>query len=72
MYRDGYICTLYDRTGYYDGTEGELYDVERDPHQWENLWDDPAFASIKSDLLADLKDHMPPERETPLGRVSKV
>ena len=72
MYRDGYICTLYDRTGYYDGTEGELYDVERDPHQWENLWDDPAFASIKSDLLADLKDHMPPERETPLERVSKV
>ena len=26
----------------YDGTEGELYNVEEDPHQWENRWDDPA------------------------------
>jgi arylsulfatase A-like enzyme len=25
----------------YNGTEGELYDVEDDPHQWENRWDDP-------------------------------
>ena len=25
----------------YDGTEGELYAVDDDPHQFENLWDDP-------------------------------
>ena len=25
----------------YDGTEGELYDVDDDPHQCENRWDDP-------------------------------
>ena len=26
----------------YEGTEGELYNVDEDPHQWENRWDDPA------------------------------
>ncbi|MDZ7732692.1 MAG: sulfatase-like hydrolase/transferase [Acidimicrobiia bacterium] len=26
----------------YDGTEGDLDDVEADPHQRHNLWDDPA------------------------------
>ena len=30
----------------YDGTEGELYDVDDDPHQWENRWDDPAYKAI--------------------------
>ena len=29
----------------YDGTEGELYDVRDDPHQWRNLWNDPATPS---------------------------
>jgi arylsulfatase A-like enzyme len=70
--RDGYICTQYGRTGYYEGVEGELYDVTRDPHQWENLWNDPASATLKSDLLADLRDHAPVERETPLVKVARV
>jgi arylsulfatase A-like enzyme len=46
----------------YDGTEGELYDVRSDPEQWENLWDDPSKRSLRDDLLADLRDHMPEER----------
>jgi hypothetical protein len=33
-----------------------------------NLWDDPAHASIRSDLLADLWDHQPTQIE-PLRRV---
>jgi arylsulfatase A-like enzyme len=47
----------------YDGTEGELYDMKNDPLQWHNLWDDPKHKSLKSDLIADLYDHLPPERE---------
>ena len=31
-------------TSRYDGTEGELYDVRDDPHQWRNLWNDPGRA----------------------------
>ena len=35
----------------YEGTEGELYDVENDPHQWRNLWSDPARRSLRADLM---------------------
>jgi arylsulfatase len=30
---------------------GELYDLERDPHECHNLWDDPAHAGQRSALL---------------------
>jgi len=72
LYRDGFLCTLYERTGYYEGTEGELYDLRNDPRQWENLWDDPGRKSLKSDLAADLKDHLPARREPPLEKVARV
>ena len=57
--RDGWVCTMY-RTGtVHDGTEGELYNLEDDPLQRVNRWDDPSCASLRSDLLADLADHEP-------------
>jgi arylsulfatase A-like enzyme len=40
----------------YDGTEGELYNVHDDPHQWHNRWDDPAHRALRDDLVADLRD----------------
>ena len=46
----------------YDGTEGELYNVDDDPWQWRNLWNDPAHRTLRSDLVADLYDHLPEER----------
>jgi arylsulfatase A-like enzyme len=46
----------------YDGTEGELYNVEEDPYQWENRWDDPAYKALKEDLVTDLYDSLPTER----------
>jgi arylsulfatase A-like enzyme len=45
----------------YEGTEGELYRVDEDPHQWRNLWDDPSCAALRSDLVADLYDSLPTE-----------
>ena len=68
----GYVCTLYDRTAYYEGVEGELYNLNNDPRQWENLWDNPTHAKLKSDLLADLKDHLPTDRTPPLEKVARV
>ncbi|GAA3724765.1 arylsulfatase A-like enzyme [Spinactinospora alkalitolerans] len=47
----------------YDGTEGELYHLAEDPHQWVNRWDDPAVASVREKLVKDLYDHLPPARE---------
>jgi arylsulfatase A-like enzyme len=37
---------------------GELYDLQEDPGEVVNRWDDPAYASIRSDLLATLDDVM--------------
>ena len=39
----------------YDGTEGELYHLEEDPHQWHNRWGDPAVAALQADLVDDLR-----------------
>ncbi|MEZ5237441.1 MAG: hypothetical protein R2716_00230 [Microthrixaceae bacterium] len=50
----------------YDGSEGELYDHEDDPHQRVNRWHDPAYRSRRDDLLADLADHLPPVRHPAL------
>jgi arylsulfatase A-like enzyme len=46
----------------YDGTEGELYDVVDDPHQFTNRWDDPACRAWRDELVADLHEHLPAER----------
>jgi arylsulfatase A-like enzyme len=47
---------------HYDGSEGELYRLDEDPHQLRNLWDDAGSQSIKRDLIADLYDALPAER----------
>lgn len=67
LYRDGWVVTEYDAGGGYDGSEGELYDLASDPHQWENRWDDPSLASFRDDLLADLRDHLPKPRQPRLA-----
>ena len=61
--RDGWVCTTYGPGHAHDGTEGELYDLSADPLQRTNLWDDPARASIRDDLIADLREHQPPMRD---------
>jgi hypothetical protein len=50
----------------YDGSEGELYDLKNDPLQWENLWNEPGWQSVKRDLIADLYDNLPEERSPKL------
>jgi hypothetical protein len=33
---------------------GELYDLQGDPNELDNLWDNPAAGGIKTDLLGSL------------------
>jgi arylsulfatase A-like enzyme len=47
---------------HYDGTEGELYRVDDDPFQFDNLWDDAGYRSVRDDLVADLYESLPAER----------
>jgi arylsulfatase A-like enzyme len=61
--RDHWVCSAYQPGTSHDGTEGELYDLDDDPLQRANRWDDPAMAAVRSDLVADLWDHQPRARE---------
>jgi hypothetical protein len=47
MYFDG----RYKLVVYEGQTIGELYDLESDPGEFVNLWDDPASSSLKSELV---------------------
>jgi arylsulfatase A-like enzyme len=72
LFRDGWIVTAYGKSSLYDGSEGELYDLQNDPRQWRNLWNDPSAAAIKRDLLDDLRTRTPRPREPRLERVAAV
>jgi len=67
IYRDGWLCTAYEPGPLYEGTEGELYDLGEDPLQWRNLWDDPAYRARRDELVVDLYDNLPPERDVKLA-----
>jgi uncharacterized sulfatase len=46
-----YIDSRHKITVYQGQTYGELFDLERDPGETNNLWDVPEHAALKSDLL---------------------
>lgn len=47
--------------------QGELYDLDDDPGEFVNRWDDPSFSEVRSDLLATLDDVMNHDcRELPM------
>jgi arylsulfatase A-like enzyme len=70
--RSGYVCTSYLKTNYYDGTEGELYHLGDDPHQWRNLWSDPAYSVVKQTLVDKIAHLQPAPRDPPLSRKSRT
>lgn len=49
-----YVDERYKITVYYGRDYGELFDLESDPGEVNNLWDSPESASLKSDLLLKL------------------
>ena len=64
-----HVLTAYRPGSIYDGTEGELYDLEDDPLQRINRWDDPACAAIRKELMTALLDDWPQEPDERLPRV---
>lgn len=63
IYRDGVLCTAYEKSTLYDGSEGELYDLRNDPLQLENLWDDAPRRGLRDELVAHLYRSLPPMPE---------
>ncbi len=70
--RSGFVCTAYDRTNYYSGTEGELYDLRSDPLQWINLWDDPDYAQKREELTEKIVRKTPHPRSPALKRTART
>ncbi len=40
------------------GDPGELYDLEKDPYQLNNVYGDPAYEEVRQDLLQRMDDYM--------------
>ena len=49
-----YVDARYKITVYYNRDYGELFDLEEDPGEVNNLWSDPAHAALKAELLLKL------------------
>jgi arylsulfatase A-like enzyme len=47
----------------FDGSEGELYDLDADPGELDNLWDDPGYRRQRDELLSLIHDSAPTKRE---------
>jgi hypothetical protein len=71
-HEDGWLCTVYEPSFMYDGTEGELYDMTNDPEQRVNLWSDPAYQAKRDVLKAELYESLPAAREPQLPRLAPV
>ncbi len=41
---------------YYDIDEWELYDLEKDPNEMQNVYDDPAYADVREEMHEKLKN----------------
>ena len=52
-YATMYRTEKYKLTVYHDQNLGELYDLEQDPWEFDNLWDKPEAAEIKSKLIIE-------------------
>ena len=68
--RDGWLCTAYEKSALYEGTEGELYNLDADPEQRDNLWNKEI--EIRDELVDQLYSSIPSPRDPRLERKAPV
>ena len=51
VHLNAYVNERYKLVVYYNREWGEIYDLQEDPKEVHNLWDDPAYAELKQQLL---------------------
>ncbi len=49
-----YVNDRYKITAYMDRKYGEIFDLQEDPDELENLWDNPFYQELKMELLQKL------------------
>jgi arylsulfatase A-like enzyme len=70
--KSGWLCTPYGASYLYSGNEGELYDMNEDPDQLHNRWNDPACRAKREELVGLLEASLPPARTPRLERRAPV
>ncbi|UQZ86922.1 Arylsulfatase [Paenibacillus konkukensis] len=51
IHQKTYVDQRYKITVYYNQTYGELFDLETDPEERHNLWDEPSCKELKAELM---------------------
>jgi arylsulfatase A-like enzyme len=57
------VLTMYLPGTVHDGTEGELYDLDNDPLQQVNLFEDPTYKTLRDDLTSLLLETSYPTKD---------
>jgi arylsulfatase len=52
------LTDRYKLVAYHGLNPGELYDLEKDPTETHNLWEDPSYKDIKLEMMLRLCDRM--------------
>jgi len=72
IYRDGFLLTACEKCSEFEGTEGELYNLNDNPLQHANLWDDAGYRKRRDEMKADLYDNYPKARVPRLAAYASV
>ena len=65
-----YIDERYKLTVYHSREYGELFDLEADPREIDNLWDNPAAQDLKGELMQHLVFAEMAKDSLPMPRIS--
>jgi len=71
-HHSGWLCTTYAKSHLYDGSEGELYNMNDDPGQILNLWDNLDHQAQRRQLVDLLDASIPNKRHPRLIRKAPV
>ncbi len=67
-----YVNARYKITVYRKGSDGELFDLQEDPGEINNLWHDPAAAKLKADLMEEFMTATLECEPMPMERISSA
>ena len=65
-----FINQRYKLTVHFNHRYGELYDLEEDPGEYINLWDDPEYQDLKQNLLLDFIHGEMAKAPLPMPRIA--